>query len=504
LARALYRRERLSVLKLARIAMDHCVTPLHDHLLNAGAGAILLLCLERAMASSNVYWPEVDGVLQLIGFTFRSSDDTVAKALVSNGRDLVIVLFSILSHETASNECYCTARALIGRIASVELCFPSVKQSGELLCFLLQMIPCNDKVLLLEAMRLLAGFTRHAESKIYFMQCPAFLSAVISCSHAGTGKEAKLEVARILQNLSAHGSNKMKMIQDQIVEQLVALASPKELSTTREQAIAAMRNISVEAKGKLFLATFKGGVVLQRLLQASDERNLQLVVVETLVNVVCHSTASLISNEHGIVQKLANLASTEIDPVSEKAAQTIKRLATHIPVSHRGHPGLFSTMLSLSTAKHWRVRHWIAKAFLEQSRLSGSSFVLVRSPEALEKLAELADDKYIDIRTSAVEALLVLTVSDSNLRRLTGNKRLLDTFVKAVERSIDGSEEERQIGRNAILAILNLTDNRSARKRAAKHTGILSVLSRYGISNDSDDELKRAALHGVILLAPLL
>ena len=56
--------------------------------------------------------------------------------------------------------------------------------------------------------------------------------------------------------------------------------------------------------------------------------------------------------------------------------------------------------------------------------------------------------------------------------------------------------------RSAILAVLAMLDNGHAKRKLAKHTGIVRSLSRYSVSNDSDDELKEAALHGVILLSP--
>lgn len=147
----------------------------------------------------------------------------------------------------------------------------------------------------------------------------------------------------------------------------------------------------------------------------------------------------------------------------------------------------------------------MARAFLEQSRLSGCSFLLVRSAEALSKISELARDTYHDVQDPAVQTLQALSESQSNLKRLSMQSTVLDTLVETVHCCVDQENEgRRSVCRNAVLAILNLTNNRCARKRAARHAGVVASLSRYGTSDDVDDELRTAALHGVILLSPLM
>jgi hypothetical protein len=122
------------------------------------------------------------------------------------------------------------------------------------------------------------------------------------------------------------------------------------------------------------------------------------------------------------------------------------------------------------------------------------------------KICGLARDERNEVRGPAVEALLSLSTYHANLKRLSSNDKVLDTLVETVETGIRDTEgiSSGATTRDAILCILNFVSHRSSRKRVAKHVGIVSSLSKYGISNDWDDELKKAALHGVIVLSHLM
>ena len=505
LARALYRRERLSVLKLALVAFDHDVTAVHDKLCYAGAMTVLVRCLQTTMTSVMVHWAEVYQVCHLIEMTYRCSHDAAAHTIESIGTDLLVLLFSILLKDDRGRTDDSPVRVVIRRVACLEVSLQEIDQSPRLLSFLQQMamLGNEDPVVSLDAMCVTAGLTSHAQSKEFVMESPAFLDNIIKCSQvAAPGTEIKHQIARVLQNLTLHGSNKAKMTKQLIVEQLVTLALPDQCVSTRDQAIRALRHMSVEAKGKLFIVSFEGGQFLKILLDSFSDSILQPVVVDTILSLACNLTASTLVNHPGLVEALATIAASANATTAEKAAQVIKRLSTSVSTGQRGHPTLLAAILSLAGSMTTRIRCWAAKAFLEQARLSGSNFLLVRSPEALKHISTLARDASSEVQDPAIEALLVLTESQSNLKRFTVNGYLLDTLVAAVDRGIEGDEHSRLISRKAILAILNLTRKSCARKRAAKHRGLVACLSRYGVSRDEDEELRQAALHGVVILSP--
>ncbi|CAB9507144.1 expressed unknown protein [Seminavis robusta] len=507
LARALYRKERLSVLKLALIAYDHDIVRLYDTLCYAGGMTVLVRCLQATMTSVTLHPIEIRQMCQLIALVcLRCSDDAAIHCLSSIGTELVLLLFSILLKTEVGREACSPIRLVIRRIARLELSLPAIEHSERLLKFLERMalLGAGNKDASAEALTLLAGLTVHSESKLYVMESRTFLDSIIKCSQQET-TEVMDQIAKVIENLALHGNNKSKLTKQLILERLLAMASPSESIETRIHSIQALKQISIEARGKLFIVAFEGGAALKALLSAADERELQPCVVETLLSLTCKYTASSLVHHSGLIITITNLVRSENVMVAEKAAQVIKRLSTHTCIQKRGHAALFDAILATSTSKSRSVRHWIAKAMLEQSRLSGSSFLLVRSPDALEKVCQLARDQQHDVRAPAMETLLSLSACQSNLKRLSTSSIVFDTLVESVSVGLrDGKVWNSEV-RDAILCILNFVDGpRNPRKRAAKHTGVVKVLSKYGISSDEDNELKRAALHGVIILSALM
>ena len=494
-------------MKLAIVAFDHDVTTVHDMLCFAGAMTVLIRCLQISMTSQPIHWVEVYRVCHLIEMTYRCSDEAAIYTIQSIGKDLILLLFSVLLKDAEGRADDSPVRLIIQRISQIEVSLQTIDQSSGLLLFLqrMAMLGNENPVVSQDALCVLAGFTRHAQSKVYVMEeNPTFLESIITCSQVITapGTEIKHQIATILQNLTLHGSNKAKMTKQLIVEQLVTLVSPEQCVATRDQAIRALRHMSVEAQGKLFIASFEGGRVLNVLVDAYSDRELRLVAIETILSLACSWTASTLLGHPGLLKFLVEIATSSKELVAEKAAHTVKRLSSHVTTSQREHPKLFNAITSLASSESPKIRSWAAKAFLEQSRLSGCNFLLVRAPEALKQISTLARDPSSEVHDPAIEALLVLTESQSNLKRFALNSYLLDTLVAAVDKGVTGDEQTRLTSRNAILAILNLTRKSCARKRAAKHRGLVACLSQYGLSHDDDKELRQAALHGVVILSP--
>jgi hypothetical protein len=508
LARALYRSERLSVLKLALIAYDHNITELHDQLGLAGALTVMVRCLQSTLTCFSIHWVEVNQMCQLIAMAYRCSDEVAVHSMEEVGTDLIIQLFSVLLRHEPSRERSSVVRLLIQRIAKLEVSFPKVKQSNRLLLFLEQMalLNDNDDVVSLDAFAILAGWTAHRESKVYVLESSrTFLECLIKCSKMKrSNTDTKHHIARVLQNLTTHSSNKSRMAEKGILDELVEIASSQQYhESTRAQAIQALKQLSVETKSKIFMVGFNGAAVVKALISSTDDAALRSHVVETLLSLTCYYTASPLANYPGVVDMLVDVADSGNDQAAEKAAQTLKRFATHISVSDKGHPAVFKAVLFSSGSPRWMVRRWMAMAFRDQSRLAGCSFLLVRSADALNQICDLAKDSNQDVRDAAVETILALAASQSNLKRLSSHKRTLNALVDTIHCGIEEMNCSSAV-RNAILTILALLENRHARKKVARHKGIVGSLSRYGNCKDDDEELKNAALHGLVLLSPLM
>jgi hypothetical protein len=460
------------------------------------------------MTAVTLHLVEVNQMCQIMILLLRCSANAAVYSMQSIGSELVLLLFSILLKTDIGRDTDSPIRILIKRIAGIEVSLPNMPASERVVTFLEQMalLGNENNVVSWEALVMLVGLTVHPDSKLYVMESRTFLNSVIKCGQQVTKEyNNKDQVARLLQNLTVHGNNKAKMTEKLIVGALLSMASPMESIVTRIHAIQSLKQISVEAKGKLYIVAFEGGKALKAILCAATEKRLQAVVVETLLSLTCKCTATPMTNHPGLVDTLTFLVRVGNALVAEKAAQVTKRLSTHICMTQKGHQALLEAILFMSESKSRRVLHWMAKAMLEQSRLSGSSFLLVRAQEPLLKICALASDECLEVRGPAVEALLSLSTYHSNLKRLSSNDKVLDTLVKTVETGIrDRDGLSSGATRDAIICILNFVTHCSSRKRVAKHVGIVSCLSKYGISHDMDDELKKAALHGVIVLSPLM
>jgi hypothetical protein len=126
---------------------------------------------------------------------------------------------------------------------------------------------------------------------------------------------------------------------------------------------------------------------------------------------------------------------------------------------------------------------------------------MVRIHQVVQTLTQLARDDNVDVQAAAVEALQNLAADTTNVKRLAMDSDLLEVFVSNAEGSGEILAAAR---RHAVQALLSLASHRSTKRRIAKQYGLVASLSRYAMSEDNDDELKRAAIHGVILLAPLM
>jgi hypothetical protein len=143
-----------------------------------------------------------------------------------------------------------------------------------------------------------------------------------------------------------------------------------------------------------------------------------------------------------------------------------------------------------------------AKSFFHQSSTATNRFLLARTPNVMKVVIILAGDAAsASVRAIASEALLKL---GSNHKRLAHDSQLLRTLVENVAQMDLRNEWLAQAARCSVQTILALAGHPAARERIAKQLGLLAILSKYAISCETDVELKKAALQGVIVLVPYI
>jgi hypothetical protein len=122
----------------------------------------------------------------------------------------------------------------------------------------------------------------------------------------------------------------------------------------------------------------------------------------------------------------------------------------------------------------------------------------MRTPVVAKVLSNLLVDYNPTVKASAIAAVLNLASNPINLRVLAKKGALLE----ALATTVAGRGRVDDIARRqAVLAFLFLANHNKSKKIVAKQHNVVASLSKYGVSEDDDRELKNAALHGVIWLA---
>ena len=450
---------------------------------------------------------EAERICELLVMIYQCSDNVATASFCQLGARLIPSIMMLASTRASSEEG--GVDRLVGRFSAIRVSLPSVKDRERILKILLGLIrnPAADNAATKTyALSLLAGFTLHADSKSIVMSFPGLFEAVTDVAQSSPSIECRYQSARLLHNLAWDIRHRARMGQTKkCLDALVSLSDSADCHV-RVEAFNALRHLSAETFNKAILVSTTDGKLLKSLMTVfnnDDYGQLRLQGLEILLNLVNRETAPIIGSHPGLIDCLGDTASSKgPDSIAALAAQSIKRLSAYVRVRDRCHDGLLQAMVQMSGCEQKAILIWTAKAFLEQSALPGNGFYIVRATDTLNSLANLAASCHPGVKCYALEALANLAAPAANAKKLASNNSILDALVTSIG---DLSKSENALPRrHAVRAILFLASHRSSTKRMAKQLGLVSSLSRYGISQDHDVELRRAALHGVLILAPLL
>jgi hypothetical protein len=511
LATAPSSKDRLHVCQMALIAYDHRHTRVHDELVQAGAATVLTRCIQKAFYGA-AEWEELNQLCQLLVFVFRCSDEQACKSFETIGTELMSLVFRILLEDTFQAVMRTTPSSfceLIGRLSDLSVSLEKTarkEQSMRLLQQILRGTDVSGMNVRVEAMRMLAGVTSHPESKVFVMESPGLVDDVLAnVQEPGAIYKMHLQVAMFLCNLAWETRNKSRLTRKSDFIKVLFLVWEHGSNTSRRVVMRTVRHLCSVTESRLSISKYGDSAVLRALAGTAKDNELRTESIETLLCLVGQSTARRIMQEPELFVLLSSTALTTGGSTSSilAAAQSLKRLASYTTVIEPCYPDLLDAMMNIAVSKDPNVRVWAAKAFKEQSRMSMSGFYIARMAQAMCVVAKLARDNSPAVRCSATEAILNLAGDTSNAKRLATNAEVMETFVDNVA-SIEVCESSGRAKRNAIMTILTLANHNSAKRRVAKQIGLVASLSRYGVSKDADSELKKTALHGVILLAPLM
>jgi hypothetical protein len=489
---------RCSVLTLALFSFQHNDEQVHNEELKIGADSIICKCLRRSVAIT-VESRETDRLIGLLEAIYKCSDTIAASSFCRHGAVLFPVLVTIASSSTPYIRSKMAATRLLRRTKPEGVSLAQMLDADLLLIAIVRFLrnglaDCQNNALLA-----LDCITLNHESKPIVARFPGLLEAVVQS--AVTCERGAMVV---LQNVALDSRNKETILKTRGFLKLLQRSSASNEVGIRCNASAALLYLSSDNSINEQLVTFQSGTLVANLadMLQTGGCETQLRALQTISNLISASTAEAIGNVSTLMEQLGDLGSSSPPTdCSVLAAKAIKRLSTYMCTRHKGHQPLCDALVRMSKSPDCDVCLWTARAYVEQSLSASHSFFMVRSEAAIGGLLLLATCKHRRVRNSAIEALANLSQEPANARRLSAHESLVDILVKCVNRkdSTYGSDVER---REAVRAILLIANHSSSTKRLAQHHGIIESLSRYGTSVDGDVELKRAALHCVLVLAP--
>jgi len=501
--------EQKEVIQLALVFFDHHDTKEHDELVEAGAITILTRRLQRVMHGKQDDQAQMDPLCLLLCMVLRCSNEFAEEAFKGIGTDLVSVLFDILLQEDNKEDCALAEAVssvcpLLDRLSSLVVSLEEVEKSNQLiglLQYFFQKQRGHDVKVQMHAIKMLSGLTQHPDSKIYASRVGGLLEDVLGVAMESASTEMQLYSAKILKHFSWESRNKALLLKKKDFLKLLLNLNTVDLDTSLEVLLSLLQ-LSTDKEAKTALVSYDNGAVLKALTEAAKNTQLLPTAIDTILYLVARSTAPQIISQEAL---LATVLSTAVGstPSATTAAQTLKRLATFIPVGDSSHPNLMDAVVSISASKIAQVRLWAAKALVEQSRMMATAFYIARDTNVMDTLLRLAMDSSNLVKAAAVETLLNLSNDQSNVKRIAVSEDALQILQHVVES--DGKDQASCIARRrAVQVLLTLANHRSAKSRVAKQLGLVTALSKFAVSQDPDEELKHAALHGVIILAPLM
>jgi hypothetical protein len=169
---------------------------------------------------------------------------------------------------------------------------------------------------------------------------------------------------------------------------------------------------------------------------------------------------------------------------------------------------LFAKVLvSLSNSQMHQVRLCAATCLLELSQQDmvekDTGGNLTQSIITLS--IQLSNDEQPTVRVKAFEAMAKLAALEHGARRILQNTQVVDSIISCISDTKLKGHMSRKLSIVSIDILIALSGNALVKHRIAKERGVIEALATLGSScRETDRYLRNKALHGVILLAPLL
>ena len=517
--------ESRSALQFAVASLANSNTPVNDVTATTAGITLVLRCFQKyyysyscptsMLITDHTQEERLQMValyVQLLTMMFRCSNAIAVQSFEKIGTDLVSLLISLLCDNALPNTH--VIFALINRLAQLQDVPLSKVHQKEALVRLLQRVirgeyepHCPRGV----GLQWLGAWVEHPDSKRFILNHTGLLDdvlAMVTSADCCDGEEL-FHIAIFLWRITWDTQRKPELVHKTgLLKIVLFLLNLGNIEACRA-ASNTLAQLATEASCRIAICKHDKGAILTALIEKLETPALCAVVNQTLLRLICQDTASyMLKKLPTIIDRLAQCAqaganhSNDSVEASILAAQCLKRLSSFVVVCNKAHPNLINALTTLSGAESTKIRFWAAKGLCEQTKSSTGRFYIARDPSILSLMIRLAkDDTSNAIKSFATDALLTLASDTANVKRLASSSDVLECFV--------GNAKMAASSRSSIEGILSLASHRAAnQQRVAKTRGLVATLSEYSVSNESndfeDESLKRAALHCVMNLAPLM
>lgn len=470
---------------------------------------VVVQCLVRA--SRQALWKEVESLCLFLSLILRCATSQAGPVLENVFAVLLCVLLECLNtvgmqssdieHKEVSPKLVGALYQLLEDLSTFHVSLCRMKDAP-LLIQLLQQVIRNDGMRYLEsvqveAVRLLSGIASHADnSRPVLLSHPSVVRTLLT-ARLPTGSE--LHTASFLRHLAWDPVNRNEMIgMRPLVFALLSLGCHNHHSTLVE-VMRTFSLLSTSARARWVLVQQRR--FLKLLILALKRPELRTIALDTLLNLTGPQTAKRIVDCSGLLEQIVGVCANE--DVTPAVAQTVKKLATHMGACERRHPFLIAAMVKLSVLPDPRVRVWVSKAFLEQSKIASSSFFIVRTPKVLTIILKLCRDEHPPVQVAATEAVMHLAATKANHQQVVAHPSVVQTMVEnalPINQECEWAKKTCHLAVHTIICLLRCGE----KSRVASELDVMVCLAHFAVSRSHESELKSEALKVLIHLSPFL
>lgn len=509
--------EFTSAMEAALLEFDHFDFDLHSRLVECGAALVLTRCLAKSL-SQKARLEEIGPICELLTMVFRCYTHVASKSLEDIAGELYPLLLALILLPKAVPT-WTPPNSLLHLVERLG-CLSIVLHDRNTVCIVMR---CFREALVVSRaitdasrdddciacfFRLLTGLVHNTDNRRQLVDSSSLLLDRILADPQRIHNTTYMDhLAPFLLVLAQDPYSRFRLAEKRDFVDLTATLLREELLETRKAALALVGMVGADSSGRRMLMSSSCDGLFAALFHLTKNTESRDESMEIIRKLICPDTARLIYENKKLLDTVLYNPTTRSQPCSDDAilvmARLVNRLSNFLLVNGKGMDRLLDAILELSTSTSKHIRYIAAKALKKQAQNEGCSFFLMRTSTVVRTIVALSTDTSPEVRSGAISVVGNLASLPLNQRVLSRNSALLAALSAAA--SDTTSQTRVDAKREAVNAFLNLAKTPKLKPVIAKQHNVVASLSEYGVlSHDDDKELRNAALHCVMGLAPFM